>query len=252
VDESWTGKTCSDLHYEYENIFATYNRNAASHLWSWFLLERSEQMTDEKFVEMFTCFCAVSGSPTRPSEFNRYKLILPKADGSGAMPGFMHYCCWPCVCDTQDFMKVDTKTIKTKDGERSYYFTVLGNPCQRPEELTKKFEDPFSGSDVSLAMEAPELKCDADGALHKAPLSDNGYVIIGMVFDYPEGEDPEWDFEKPEPGRVIQKGGVKYQDEGEYSEMCHERAERGYDSGMGEIFRKVAAISPIQASENLQ
>ena len=20
--------------------------------------------------------------------------------------GFMHYCCWPCVCDTQDFIRV--------------------------------------------------------------------------------------------------------------------------------------------------
>ena len=22
----------------------------------------------------------------------------------------MHYCCWPCVCDVQDFVKVDTYT----------------------------------------------------------------------------------------------------------------------------------------------
>ena len=28
--------------------------------------------------------------------------------------------------------------------------------------------------------------------------------------------------------------------------MCTSRAEQGYNSGMGEIFRKVASISPIQ------
>jgi hypothetical protein len=247
VSEHWSGSSCSDLHYEYDNIFPHGNRNAASHLWSWFLLERSEQMTSEKFVDMFRCFCAVSGSPTRPSDFNRYKLMLPKADGSGTHAGFMHYCCWPCVCDTQDFMKVDTKTVKTADGERTYHFTVLGNPCEHPEELKKPFQDGFMDADVTLAMTAPELSCDADGALHKAPLSDNGYVIIGMFFDFPDDADTSWDFDEPVPGRVVTKGGVRYQDEAEYSSMCQERAANGYDSGMGEIFRKVAGITPVSA-----
>ena len=42
-------------------------------------------------------------------------------------------------------------------------------------------------------------------------------------------------------------GGVSYQDEGEYAQMCEDRKNAGYNSGMGEIFRKVAGISsPVQ------
>ena len=36
------------------------------------------------------------------------------------------------------------------------------------------------------------------------------------------------------------------QDEYEWGPMCKDRARNGYNSGMGEIFRKVAGISPIQ------
>jgi len=230
----------------------SHNRNAASHLWSWFLLERSSQMTHESLISMFTCFCAVSGSPTRPGDFNRYKLTLQKADGSGSMAGFMHYCCWPCVCDTQDFIKVDTKTIVTSEGERKYNFVVLGNPCARPEELTKPFADAFGQGTETLDQVAPEVRCDADGTLHKAALSDNGYVIVSMFFDWPTGADPEWNFDEVHPGRVIEQGGVRYQDEAEYAPMCQDRAANGYNSGMGEIFRKVADISPILTARRLE
>ena len=40
-------------------------------------------------------------------------------------------------------------------------------------------------------------------------------------------------------------GGVQFQDESEYGPMCTDRASKGYNSGMGEIFRKVASISPV-------
>ena len=134
----WTGSTAQDLHREYNNIFRHGNRNAASHKWTTFLLDRAHQMTDEKLQYMFGGFCAVSGSPVNPTEYNRYRLNLDLV-GGGKHTGFMQYCCWPCVCDTQDFIKIDTKTITTKDGARQYHFTVLGNPCDHPEELSKPF-----------------------------------------------------------------------------------------------------------------
>merc|ERR1711937_1099559 len=128
VSTPWKGSTVQDLFKEYGNIFKHGNRNAASHLWVKFLLERSEQMTHERLVYMFSGFCAVSGSPVRPNDYNRYKLTLDRVDGSGKMPGFMHYCCWPCVCDTQDFIRVDTRNVTTMDGVRTYHFAVIGNP----------------------------------------------------------------------------------------------------------------------------
>ena len=39
--------------------------------------------------------------------------------------------------------------------------------------------------------------------------------------------------------------GQYFQSEHEYEGMCEERKRNGYNSGMGEIFRKVAAITPI-------
>merc|ERR1719162_2261755 len=178
----WHAETVQDLHKEYGNIFKFGNRNAASHLWSSFLLQRSHQMTDTKLKLMFSGFCVVSGSPVRPSDYNRYRLNLQMVTG-GRHLGYLHYCCWPCVCDTQDFIRVDTKTIATAEGERQYHFAVLGNPCDHPEMLDKPFMQPFNwGGETTLAKEAREVRCD-NGVLIGATMSDNGYVIIGMFFD---------------------------------------------------------------------
>jgi len=44
----------------------------------------------------------------------------------------------------------------------------------------------------------------------------------------------------------VERTGYRgYQDEREYKLECEERASNGYNSGMGEIFRKVGAVSPI-------
>mmetsp|Transcript_76335 Transcript_76335/g.221628 ORF Transcript_76335/g.221628 Transcript_76335/m.221628 type:complete len:331 (+) Transcript_76335:86-1078(+) len=249
VREPWHGSTVNDLFREYGRIFKHGNRNAASHLWASFLLERSEQMTHERLLTMFSGFCAVSGSPVRPSEYNRYMLTLDRADGSGKMAGFFHYCCWPCVCDTQDFIKVDTRTVRTASGERKYNFAVIGNPCDREEELRRPFEHVFGRGMQTLQMLAPEVRC-RDGVLLGAPLSDNGHVIIAMFFDAPEGSQETLLAPKvvqnAQPGRISNIAGVSYQDEFEFGPMCEDRKNKGYNSGMGEIFRKVASISPIQ------
>ena len=57
-------------------------------------------------------------------------------------------------------------------------------------------------------------------------MSDNGFVIIAMFFD-------------AEPG-------LEATDESVFKSHCEDRARMGYNSGMGEIFRQVAGISPIQ------
>ena len=51
---------------------------------------------------------------------------------------------------------------------------------------------------------------------------------------------------KNQPGRMSKShDGQYFQSEHEYEGMCEERKRNGYNSGMGEIFRKVAAITPI-------
>jgi len=223
----WNGEDVRDLHKEYYNIFKHGNRNAASHLWSKFLLDRSQDMTPEKFEYMFSGFCAVSGSPVSPQDRTRYRLNLDKV-GGGKHTGYMYYCCWPCVCDTQDFIKVDTRNVTLFGGEaRQYHFAVLGNPCDHPEELSRPFVQPFyNRGETTLKQEAAEVRCDENGKLLGAYLSDHGYIIISMFFD----ESPS----------------LKSMDESLFADHCSQRAAAGYNSGMGEIFRKVAAITPVK------
>lgn len=102
----------------------------------------------------------------------------------------------------------------------------------------------------------------ADGTLEGATLSDHGFIIIAMFFDSTDalsethGSDgvvdgATVDLVDPTPGRVSMavhaddSGRTRYQDEREYKFQCEDRARKGYNSGMGEIFRKVCAISPI-------
>ena len=280
----WEHRGVRDLHNAYGEIFKYGNRNAASHLWSTYLLDKAKHLSAAKLEELFGGFCAVSGSPVNPGDWNRYRLnlqrapprslpqlappvpaagapeaagteaaaaaaaaatstevALPAAADGGATPpgdssahsvrGYMQYCCWPCVCDTQDFIRIDTKTIMTRDGPKAYHFAVLGNPCDHEDRLHVPFVQPFDQRETTLAREAAEVRCDAEGKLIGATLSDNGFTIITMFFD-------EKTF-----------GELPHQDETVFEGVCKNRADNGYNSGMGEIFRKVAEISPVGSAK---
>jgi len=226
----WTGTKVEDLWNEYYNIFPTRNRNAAAFRWSTFLLERSWQMSADRFERLASGYCAVAASIVNPKDSTRYRLELP-AIGGGVKQGLMYYCCWPCICDTLDFLKVDTKTVQLKDGtSRSYEFVVMGNPCANPAAMAAPYTCPFSGRTTSMAEEAPEVKCNADGSLMGATKSDNGYIIMAMFFE---------DLGQPsnEPSYFT----------GFEGSPCAKRAAGGYQSGMGLVFRKVAGASPISS-----
>jgi len=256
----WAPTNVQDLHREYGNIFKHGNRNAASHLWSSFLFERAEQLSAGTLELMFSGFCVVSGSPTRPGDYTRYRLRLPLV-GGGTRLGYMYYCCWPCVCDTQDFIRADTRNVTLADGEtRQYHFAVVGNPCDNPAALKEPFTQPFySRGPTTLEREAAEVRCDANGRLIGAHLSDGGYPIIGMFFDAVDDTVPTDASSSSArqltaaaanfvatPGRMRHApDSVAFQDESEYGPSCADRARNGYNSGMGEIFRKVASISPV-------
>jgi len=261
VSEEWPGTTPNDLSQEYYNIFHRYgNRNAASHLWSKFLLERSAQMRVSRFTYLFNGFCPVSGSPVSPRDGNRYLMSLDRADGTGKEVGYLHFCCWPCVCDTRELIKVDTATVPTLDGPRQFRFLVIGNPCAHPEELTKVRDDPFSrGGKYTLKGAAPEVTCEGEDGktLHGAPMSDNGFVIIGMLQDFPGQADgigtlkmPPVQGEEAKPGELMEYQDMQVQHAEEFRDICTERAARGHDSGMGTIFRAVALISPFDGESS--
>ena len=235
-----------ELHQRYSEIFRYGNRNAASHLWTSYILDRASVTPAAQIESLFSGFCAVSGSPVYPSDYKRYRLRLKHAVTGVDEVGFMYYCCWPCVCDTWDFIKVDTLTVNAADGPKSYRFAVIGDPCVNEDQLDVPFVQPFDGRTTTLRRDAPEVRCE-NGRLIGATRTDHGFVAISMFFDAPTDEEADrgvW-----QPGRITQSGGHVFQDDVEYSDMCADRASNGYNSGMGEIFRRVAAITPISTED---
>jgi len=212
----WTdADEVQDLIQNYYTIFPNGNRNAASHRWATYVLERSMSLDKTTFEMMFSGFCPVSGSPIgRPGKHNLWEMDLLMAGTEDVViTGGVYFCCWPCVCDTSDFIQVDTKTVQVADGTFEFNFLVLGDPCT------------VEGGSSKIPMQAPDATCQGE-ELVKATYSDNGYVIIGLLQNL---------------------GQLERNDENVVSEHCANRAEQGYLSGMGTIFREVAEINPIEA-----
>lgn len=178
-------------------------------------------MSEKTLRDLFAGFCPISGSVLSYNRgVLRVQMTLPAVYG-GTETGMMYYCCSPCVCDTQDFLKVDTKTIQLADGAKQAHFVVIGNPCKHQEKIP---------------MQAPDVNCDPNQDLVKATLSDHGHIIIGMFF---------------EPGiKDHSDSSAQKSDQGDFAGMCQGRADAGHNSGMGMIFREVAAIAPIPVSES--
>jgi hypothetical protein len=146
-------------------------------------------MSAGKMENLFHGFCAISGSPIADVPQKMYEVTLPTVKG-GVVNGVTRHCCWPCVCDTTEIVRVDTKTIQTADGPKSFHFLVIGDPCTKPEKLQERFTDSFTGLQTSLEQDAPELKC-VNGKLVNATYSDHGHPIIGMLFHVKPTEQPQ-------------------------------------------------------------
>lgn len=231
----WNPRSVEDLAKKYDEIFAEAqrNRNAASHLWATFIIQRSHCLSHEQIIHMFGGFCAVSGSPLgEPSSGNRFKQELSLVAG-GTKIGYSYHCCWPCFCDEKDVIKVDTKTLKDKSGsEKQYFFEVIGNPCKNSPPVCTS-----SDGKGCIPAEAPGVKCE-NGKLKGAILSDKGHPIIGMFF--------------------VDAAGIKNSIAGDEKKMqsedgslsslqdaCRERKASGTNSGMGKIFLNVAKLNPL-------
>merc|ERR1719502_249101 len=202
--------TSKDLFNRYDAIFKSGNRNAASHLWASYILTRSVTMTPETLRQLFMSFCPISGSPISVPEQSRWYYPGIASLDNAKISGNVHHCCWPCVCDTQAFLLVDTKTVTTSAGPRKFNFLVYGNPCTDPSQIPE---------------EAPDVRCSG-GKLIGATLSDKGHIIVGML-------------------HTASTDTASRQTVTSVGEMCQQRAASGYQSGMGKIFIDVASINPI-------
>eukprot|EP00746_Dinoflagellata_sp_MGD_P116615 gnl/MRDRNA2_/MRDRNA2_52441_c0_seq1.p1 gnl/MRDRNA2_/MRDRNA2_52441_c0~~gnl/MRDRNA2_/MRDRNA2_52441_c0_seq1.p1 ORF type:complete len:294 (+),score=40.98 gnl/MRDRNA2_/MRDRNA2_52441_c0_seq1:83-964(+) len=229
--------TSNELHNQYSAIFPSGNYNASSYRVATYLLERSEEVTEQEFRTLFSSFCAVSGSPMTPSPATRYKLSSPLVKtGSyetfdGVYPrtivGSMYFSHLDVACEITS-CKIDTKTVTTKDGAKLYHFAVIGNPCLSPEGVSQ------------IKEQVPDLECSGD-KLKEATLSDHGHVIVGMFH------------ENGVPGHSTRFDKiVKFPKTKRFELYCaNPSAESGLwngvqnKSGVGDSFRKIALITPV-------
>lgn len=229
-----------DLPKAFYEIFPSGNRNAASHKWATYVLDRAKSLNKHTLKQVFKGFCPVSGSPIPDDPRTEYRASLPTVTGD-TMEGVTHHCCWPCICDAVDFISVDTKTVTMADASQQLNVLVLGDPCAHPGKLEQSYTDPFSGRMESLKESAPELSCKSVNGktlLDGATYSDHGYPIVGMFFT----DRADWaDAIKMKPLGA----SVKQDSTFGYGQMCLDRKQKGYNSGMGKIFRLVANINPI-------
>eukprot|EP00501_MAST-03F_sp_TOSAG23-6_P000281 GSMAST32.ASY1.ANO1.287.1 assembled CDS len=237
--DNWGNKNATDLISlkMYRKIFPNGNRNAASHRWATFILDRANKMSRSKIEEYFRAFCPVSGSPLDPNRAGTaYKYdgsyALTDLSGTSKMEGIAYHCCSPCTCDTYDHIKVDTKSITTADGNETFHFLVIGNPCTTPEHRQKVLSKMTSAPDVTCDDTNKSLDCRLrhDKTFHPCVKSDHNHIIIGMLFSKTKN-----DQEKPNlASTFLKKNGY-----------CHQRKINGYKSGMGEIFIKLAKMNRI-------
>ena len=62
------------------------------------------------------------------------------------------------MCDTNDFIRIDSKTGTTADGPRKLNVTVIGDPCMAPKMLHMPFLQPFDKRTTTIAAEAREVR----------------------------------------------------------------------------------------------
>uniref|UniRef100_A0A7S4VEP7 Uncharacterized protein n=1 Tax=Alexandrium monilatum TaxID=311494 RepID=A0A7S4VEP7_9DINO len=71
-------RSIKDLERQYDNIFKTGNRNAASHLWSSYISKQSQDLNASTLEHLFTGFCPVSGSPLPDTPQHRLRRDAPE------------------------------------------------------------------------------------------------------------------------------------------------------------------------------
>lgn len=207
----------SDLIKHYNIIFENvgYNRNAAGHVWSSYILDKSALFTENEIYTLFSQFCPVSGSPiTLSNNIKPYPYTI-NHDGtmvSSIVPtGFaVYHCCWPCVCDLEDCGLVKKMSYPTKSNNGTIVNTEFNmivmkqNPCKNKNNTV-------------LDPSAPATLCK-DNKLYNS-ITIDGLPIIGIV---------------QKTNDVVDMKDIK--------SKCYNRKITGYKSGMGKIFRNVCNL----------
>lgn len=121
---------------EWAQIFPKRNRNAGGAQFFHWILANAE--TPERFWLLNRSYCAVSGSLVDPKSDPHVVHVRQQADESRRKSGLLWKCCWPCVCDIEEF--ATTEPFYVERLEITVDVLTISDPCDRlaafPQEVT--------------------------------------------------------------------------------------------------------------------
>ncbi len=196
---------------DFDKIFPDRNRNSGGAQFYHHITE-TLQPSYKDFVSYNKFYCAVSGSPIDYQRTDARDDIVIQDIGGKLIHGTYYRCCSPCVCDITKYARVEQHEYR---GTPIYVF-VINDPCQ---------------SEDKIPSEVTSFNCKR-GKTHNGSFTQSGRLIMGVLHDA-----------TPYDPRIHSKTTQNL------SRLCQERHETPLEeiqSGMGDIFIRLANINPFR------
>ena len=204
--------TYETLMNDFNLIFKDRNRNAGGVQFFHHIHNRSNELTKEEYLSHHKVYCAVSGSPIKPHENNKDKIVVKGTDNKEYI-GDYYRCCWPCLCDIMRYVRLENHQVELTDGILDYHVLVIGDPCLKEEEIPNEITsfECFNNENVNGVK------------------TESGNLIIGVLHNAREYDPNKHDIE-------------------EVQQKCNERINtlpEDLKGGMGDIFVLLSLINPL-------
>ena len=198
-----------ELVNDWNKIFPDQNRNAAGPKFFKYIITKNISYKD--FVEFNKLYCAVSGSLINPNA-EPEKIYLSEVDTNKKICGDYYRCCIPCSCDVMKYSKVEKMKHKFNDVEKEFYVLTIKNPCGKkfPRQVNRNYF------------------CDGENLSKDQVVELNNRLVIGL-------------FHKAKMCNKSQISKIdNHQVTGLFCEFRNNTPEEELQSGMGDIFIKLA------------
>ena len=194
----------------WSKIFPDQNRNAAGPKFFKFIID--QDMNYKEFVEYNKLYCAVSGSLISPGSIPEF-LYVNQDKSNTKICGYYYRCCIPCSCDVMKYSKVKKINYQFKDVKKDIYVLTIDNPCGKVDFPKRVNKDYFCKNDKLDTNQVFEI---------------DGKLVIGLLHKAKPCNEQNINY--------IAKNEVT----GEYCDIRNNTPVESLQSGMGDIFIKLA------------
>ena len=199
-----------DLVSNWSKIFPDQNRNAAGPKFFKFIIDQN--MNYQEFIEYNKLYCAVSGSLISPGSMPDF-LYVNQDKSNEKICGYYYRCCIPCSCDVMKYSKVKKINYQFKDVKKDIFVLTIDNPCAKEDFPERVNKDYFCKNN----------KLDKDQVFEI-----DGKLVIGLLHKAKPCNEQNLNY--------ITKNEVT----GEYCDIRNNTPVESLQSGMGDIFIKLA------------